>query len=284
MFPVAFSVCLIATSASVEGAVFFAPIFLLVFPVAAGVDISTTEAIFIALATELFGFGSALIGYLRRHLVDITIATKVLKTSIPLAVVFGFLSHMIPGTLITALLGLMMFALSAAMFSAYRRGGRTVQQGEACGNEHDPAAGETCNPKASYRYRHGPIGFIWSAVGGMFVGLTGIGIGELATSVLIIRNRVPSRVAVGTGVMIVALTVLPATLVHATVFWTGSFTVHWNILFMTIPAVACGGQVSPFINARVHGDKIKAFLSLVFIVVSVLLLYRAWASAALFNA
>ena len=39
MLPVAFCVCLTATSTSVEGAVFFAPIFILLFPWAAGVTI-----------------------------------------------------------------------------------------------------------------------------------------------------------------------------------------------------------------------------------------------------
>ena len=75
--------------------------------------------------------------------------------------------------------------------------------------------------------------------------------------------------------MIVFATVLPATLVHAYVFSTGELNIHWNILFMAIPAVALGGQVSPFINNRVDGEKMKAFLSFVFIIVGGLLLWRA---------
>ena len=46
------------------------------------------------------------------------------------------------------------------------------------------------------------------------------------------------------------------------------------VLFMTIPAVACGGQVSPYINSRVDGEKMKAFLSLIFILVGGLLIWR----------
>ncbi len=49
---------------------------------------------------------------------------------------------------------------------------------------------------------------------------------------------------------------------------------------MTIPAVAFGGQVSPFINNRVDGEKMKLFLAFVFIFVGSLLLWRAlWNSA-----
>ena len=44
---------------------------------------------------------------------------------------------------------------------------------------------------------------------------------------------------------------------------------------MTIPAVAVGGQVSPFINNRVDGEKMKLFLAFVFIIVGSLLLWRA---------
>ena len=48
-----------------------------------------------------------------------------------------------------------------------------------------------------------------------------------------------------------------------------------NVLFMTIPAVALGGQVPPFINNRVDGEKMKLFLALVFIFVGSLLLWLA---------
>jgi uncharacterized membrane protein YfcA len=44
---------------------------------------------------------------------------------------------------------------------------------------------------------------------------------------------------------------------------------------MTIPAVAFGGQVSPFINNQVDGEKMKVFLSFIFIFVGGLLLWRA---------
>ncbi|MCZ6549630.1 MAG: sulfite exporter TauE/SafE family protein, partial [Deltaproteobacteria bacterium] len=71
MLPVAFCVCLMATSSSVEGAVFFSPIFILLFPLVAGVKIGPIEAVFLALSIEVFGFGSALLGYLNRHLVDV---------------------------------------------------------------------------------------------------------------------------------------------------------------------------------------------------------------------
>ncbi len=273
MFPIAFCVCLMATSSSVEGAVFFAPIFILFFPFAAGVTILPIEAVFLALSIEVFGFGSALLGYLRRKLVDIAIARKVLAVSIPVAVAFGFLAHVVPGNIIMTLLGIIMIVLSVTMLYSFLSGGVHPEDGHQ--SDGPPTKVDILGRKYWYDYHHGPFGVGWSSLGGVLVGLTGIGIGELTTVTLIVRHKLPVRVAVGTGIMIVALTVFPATLVHAYVFSSGEISVHWNILFMTIPAVAVGGQVSPFINNRVDGEKMKAFLSIVFIVVGALLLYRA---------
>ena len=273
MLPVAFCICLIATSSSVEGAVFFTPIFILLFPVLAGVQIKPVEAIFVALSTELFGFGSALIGYLRRRLVDMSIARKVLSVSIPVAVIFGFLAHVVPEKMILGLLGAIMISLSAIMVYSFVRG---ISHGSDDNSKEEPPTKiDAVGRRYWYKYRHGPIGVTWSGLGGVLVGLTGIGIGELTSTTLIVRNKLPVRIAIGTGIMIVALTVFPATLVHAFVFSTGDICVHWNILFMTVPAVAIGGQVSPFINNRVAGEKMKVFLSLIFIIVGVLLLWRA---------
>lgn len=273
MLPVAFCVCLMATSSSVEGAVFFSPIFILLFPLVAGVKIVPIEAVFLALSIEVFGFGSALLGYLNRHLVDVAIAKKVLFVSIPVAIGFGFLAHIVPGHIIMGLLGVLMVLLSGTILFTFMKGGVVGEEGSR--GEGPPTRVDRLGRSYWYKYDHGLFGVTWSAVGGILVGLTGIGIGELATTSLIVRHSLPVRVAVGTGILIVFATVLPATLVHAYVFSTGELNIHWNILFMAIPAVALGGQVSPFINNRVDGEKMKAFLSFVFIIVGSLLLWRA---------
>jgi len=271
MLPVAFCICLIATSSSVEGAVFFTPIFILVFPLVAGVQIVPIEAIFLALSIELFGFGSAMIGYLRRRLVDLSIVGKVLPVSVPVGMGFGLLAHRVPSHLILGFLGGLMIILSALMLYSYLAGGfhEAAVEGEG-----PPTRIDSLGRSYLYTYEHGLIGVSWSSLGGILVGLTGIGIGELTTTTLILRNKLPVRVAVGTGIMIVFFTAFMATLVHAYVFSSGELNVHWNILFMTIPAVACGGQISPYINSRMDGEKMKAFLSLIFIVVGGLLIWR----------
>ncbi len=276
MLPIAFCVCLTATSTSVGSAVFFVPIFVLLFPWAAGVTIVPLEAVFLALFIKTFGFGSALIGYMRRGLVDYAIAKKVLVVSVPVGMAFGFLAHSVPAELILGFLGGMMVFLSVAMLFAYFQGG--IQEAEQMEGAGIPTRMDTAGRKYWYRYEHGVFGYSWSAFGGVLVGFTGVGIGELTTTALIVKDKLPVRVAVGTGILIVFATVLPATLVHAYVFYSDEVNVHWNILFMTIPAVACGGQTSPFINNRVDGEKMKMFLAFIFIFVGVLLLWRSLGS------
>tara|TARA_B100000029_G_scaffold35217_5_gene33132 strand:+ start:7811 stop:8674 length:864 start_codon:yes stop_codon:yes gene_type:complete len=272
MFPVAFCVCLMATSSSVEGAVFFAPIFIIFFPMFAGVTITPIEGIFLALSIEIFGFGSALTGYFRRALVDTYIAKKVLIFSIPTSIIFGFLAHIVPSGMIMIFLGSLMVILCGIIlltcFKSFperkdaRKFGIELKRVDKLGREYN------------YYYFHGSFGASWSILGGILVGLTGIGIGELASTSLIVRNKIPTRVAIGTGILIVFATVLPATLVHAYVFSTGQISVHWNILFMTVPAVLIGGQVSPIINSRIDGEKVKFFLSFVFLLVGFILISR----------
>ena len=272
MFPVAFCVCLMATSSSVEGAVFFAPIFIIFFPMFAEVTITPIEAIFLALSIEIFGFGSALTGYFRRGLVDTYIAKNVLILSIPTSIVFGFLAHQVPSGVIMVFLGTLMVILCAIILFTCLKSMPEGKDFKEIGVRISKI--DSQGRKYSYYYSHGFFGAFWSVLGGLLVGLTGIGIGELASTSLIVRHKIPVRVAIGTGILIVFATVLPATLVHAYVFSSGQILVHWNILFMTIPAVLIGGQVSPVINSRVDGEKVKFFLSFVFLFVGFILIFR----------
>jgi uncharacterized membrane protein YfcA len=167
----------------------------------------------------------------------------------------------------------MILLLSATVLVTFLKGKSNREEGVP--GKGSPTRVDALGRGYWYRYDHGPFGVLWSIAGGVLVGFTGIGIGELTTTSLIVRHRLPVRVAVGTGVLIVFATVLPATLVHAYVFSSVEASVHWNILFITIPAVVLGGQVSPFINNRVDGEKMKLFLSVVFLFVGAILLTQA---------
>ena len=138
------------------------------------------------------------------------------KTAIPVAIAFGFVAHTVPDSTILAMLGLMMITLALFVFYSHLK--YASEPAAMMAVEDSRALEDTGRRTNRYSYRHGLIGVTWSAAGGVLVGLAGIGIGELATTALIVRNRLPVRVAIGTAVMIVALTVFPATLVMLTFF------------------------------------------------------------------
>ena len=64
MFPISILIATIAMSSGVGGAIFFAPILLL------GLGLPPEVAIGVGLITEVFGFTSGVVAYLRRKLVD----------------------------------------------------------------------------------------------------------------------------------------------------------------------------------------------------------------------
>lgn len=85
LFPVSIAVATLAMASGIGGAVFFSPIFLL------WLKLEPTVAIGVALVTELFGFSSGLIAYVRAKLIDYRLGAQLLMFSIPGAIV-GVLS------------------------------------------------------------------------------------------------------------------------------------------------------------------------------------------------
>ena len=85
MFPISIVIATIAMASGVGGATFFAPIFLL------GLGLPAEVAIGVGLITEVFGFTSGLVAYLRRKLVDFKLAGALLMFSIPMAVLLSLI-------------------------------------------------------------------------------------------------------------------------------------------------------------------------------------------------
>lgn len=77
MFPVSVVVAGIAMASGVEGATFFAPIFIL------GLGFPPEVAIGIGLITEVFGFASGLFAYIKKRLIDYKLGRSLLRVSIP---------------------------------------------------------------------------------------------------------------------------------------------------------------------------------------------------------
>jgi len=81
LFPIAVVISTIAMSTGIGGAVFFSPIFLI------WLKLEPSVAIGSALITELFGFGSGLVAYMKAKLIDFKLGIAMLIISVPAALV-----------------------------------------------------------------------------------------------------------------------------------------------------------------------------------------------------
>jgi uncharacterized membrane protein YfcA len=81
MFPIAILIATIAMASGVGGATFFSPLFILALGLPPEVAIGT------GLITEVFGFASGLLAYIRKRLIDFSLGLNLLIVTIPLALV-----------------------------------------------------------------------------------------------------------------------------------------------------------------------------------------------------
>ncbi len=272
LFPVAIGISFVAIGAGIGGATFFAPLFILVL------GLEPQVAIGAALITEVFGFASGVSAHARAGTIDWTMARMLAVFSVPAAVVGALLAGVIPADLLKVLLGLALLAIAFAFLrhhdrhredAAIARGDGVVQP--SLERRIVAADGETLEYQVC-RTNEGR----WAAgLGGLSVGLISTGLGELNDYTLVMRCRVPTRIAVATSVVVVAVTALAASATHIVGFVTdggsGLDTVL-SIVIFTVPGVILGGQLAPLLSQRVRGESLIHLLGWIFLAVAVLTL------------
>jgi uncharacterized membrane protein YfcA len=276
MFPIAILVATVAMASGVGGATFFSPIFIL------GLGLPAEVAIGTGLITEVFGFASGLIAYIRKRLIDFSLGLTLLVVTVPLALIGTWVAGFVDGEILKVILGVGLFAVALSFLRAPK--------------EHDVAAiddhieehyggekAETCLVTADgeeicYSVCNKNEGRLISGVGGLFVGMISTGLGELNGYFLLQRCRVPSAVAVATSVFVVAFTALAAATGHLAQFLqSGSETMQLvlSICIFTVPGVIVGGQLGSVVASRVSGDNLERGLGVLFIIVAALTLGEA---------
>jgi uncharacterized membrane protein YfcA len=169
LFPVSIGIATLAMASGIGGALFFSPIFIL------WLKLDPTVAVGVALVTELFGFSSGLVAYVRAKLIDYRLGGQLLVFSIPGAIVGVLGADLFPGIVLKTI-----FA-----------------------SELVDRAGNT------YRYTvcNKALGRTFAAIGGAFLGMISVGLAELQEYHLVARCKVPSPVAIGTSIFVVVFTV-----------------------------------------------------------------------------
>lgn len=262
IFPVSISFATVAISSGVSGALFFSPFFMLV------VGLSPAQAIGAGLLTEVFGMGNGLRLYIRQRVVDYATARWVLMASIPTVVVGALGAHLLPGDILKVIFGCGLLALAVSLIFNPAREGRE----DPCQNPDDPDADCRTIEAADgreYRIPHCSVAptTMLAAVGGLFTGLISAGLPELNTTQMVVRCRIPPRVAVATSVFTLALTAFVGAGVHAL-----SAEPAWSVVQWSIPGVLIGSYFGTRIGPHLPEALMERLLGFVFGAVGILVL------------
>ncbi len=282
VFPFSLCICITASTLAMEGAVMFAPAFLILFPLisAAFPELSANEAIGVALTIGVFGFGSASIGYLRQRVVDKKIALQLLAIAIPFAIVARLVAFAVPSRLLFIVFGLVLFVLAFLVLRSVlaQRGSSST---DAEGGGADMSIGEkniTSRDGRSYSYgfRFGWPDGLGIGAAGALAGLSGVGVGAVANTMLMLRHNLPARVATATAVTVATATILTGSLTHIGVIVSQGQQAefNWTIVALAAPAVLIGGQIAPHVSARFSEAALKWALMAMFVVAGVIMLAR----------
>jgi len=272
MFPISIVIATIAMSSGVGGATFFAPILLL------GLGLPPEVAIGVGLITEVFGFTSGLVAYLRRKLVDFRLAKSILMFSMPMAMLGVVAANYVNPDILKGLLGV---GLLAVAFSLLRAPNPANAEGDAkeLATEDEPEAASSLTSAAGetfyYTIRSKRLGAFFAVIGGFFTGMISTGLGELNSYYLLQRCKIPSKVAVATSVFTVAFTAMVAAVGHLIHFVsTGGETLSTvlNLVVFTAPGVIIGGQIGPFIATKISQHALEKTLGGLFVLVSMLVI------------
>jgi uncharacterized membrane protein YfcA len=267
VFPAAIVFSTVALASGVSGALFFSPFFILV------VGLQPAQAIGAGLLTEVFGMGNGLVNYVRQRVVDYETAKWLLLGAVPATVVGAFAAHVVPTALLTVLFGAGLLLLGA--FLVYYDLPEECVPGECEGEflkRKNTGRGETTvetTDGETYTYDTcwRPPGVGLATAGGFITGLISAGLPEITTTQLIVRCRLPPRVAIATSVFVLAVAAIAGAAVHAL-----AATPVWYVVAWSIPGVLIGGTIGTRVGKYVPSEIMEPALGVVFAIVGVIVL------------
>jgi uncharacterized membrane protein YfcA len=276
MFPVSIVVATCAMLSGIGGAALFTPIFILVFPLLGPEYVleSTIAAIGTALITQTFGFLSGFIGYYRRKLIDYGIAWRIVRVSVPVAILGALTAGIVHDSVLLASYAVLVALLSVVMWQ-----NRVPPLAEGSADLPTDRRSITDSAGRVYIYDNPRLGFSslsLTAAGAFLTGMVSVGIGEVTISKLT-RKGLPIAVAAATSVLVVIVTIVFAsTTLFVQLIQAGGWTaVPWNLLCYDIPGVLIGGQIGPKLQGRISHNAMRRAISILFVMLAVAMLFVA---------
>jgi uncharacterized membrane protein YfcA len=267
VFPASVLFSGVALASGVSGALFFSPFFMLV------VGLSPSQAIGAGLLTEVFGMGNGLRSYVKQRVVDFRTAKWLLLGAVPAVVAGAVAAHYVPTAILKGFFGVGLLVLGG--FLVYYESPEEYEPGQSEGDylakrntgrgttTIEAADGETFTYDTCWRLP----GVALSTVGAFITGLISAGLPEIVTTQLIVRCRIPPRVAVATSVFVLAIAASAGALVHAV-----TATPVWYVVAWSIPGVVVGGTIGTRIGKYVPSEVMETGLGVVFSAVGVVVL------------
>lgn len=269
MFPAAIVVATCAMLSGIGGAALFTPIFILVFPLLGpeyplGTLIAATST---ALITQTFGFLSGFIGYYRRRLIDFRLGWRIMRVSVPVAVIGALAAGAVHDSVLLASYAALVAVLAIVI---WRNRLPDLAESPADGTARKSLTDSSGRTWIYDEPKLGKRSYSLTAAGAFLTGMVSVGIGEVTISKLT-RKGVPIAVAAATSVLVVIVTVLFAstTLVVQLVRDGGWTAVPWNLLLYDIPGVLIGGQIGPRLQGRVSHNAMRKGISVLFVILAV---------------
>ena len=272
LFPISAIIATIAMASGIGGAVFFSPLFMLALQLDAKIAVGT------ALITELFGFTSGLIAYIKTKLIDYHLAKNLLLFSIPFAILGLLIADYFPDVILKTIFAVGLIFIGLQLFTSWRQEER--EKHEAVHEEEFKEDYESClidNEGHEYRYTicNKNMGRMFAAIGGAFVSMISVGLAELQEYQLVARCKVPTPVAIATSIFVVVITLLVASAGHIYEFASGNvsdLSEVINLAIFTVPGVILGGQIGPKVQKWLPDDKTKISISILFLMIGVFML------------
>ncbi len=274
LLPLSIVIATIAMSSGIGGAVFFSPLFML------GLKLDPAIAVGAALITELFGFSSGLVAYVKASLIDYRLGFNLLLFSVPAAIIGTVFGSEIPAEILKTIFAVGIIFIGTQLFTSWRK--EDIEKNETARKKEFKIHYETLLVDKSgrefkYTVCHKDMGRFFAAVGGAFFGMISVGLAELQEYHLVAKCKVPTPVAVATSVFVVVITALVASIGHLYEFVSSANTEAINsivnISIFTIPGVIIGGQIGPALQKKLPEDIMKIGVSILFVLVGGIMLY-----------
>ncbi|MFB4164971.1 TSUP family transporter [Alteribacillus sp. JSM 102045] len=199
--------------------------------------------------------------------------------SIPASIIGVFLSSYISGDILMIIFAIGIIFVGWQLFLSYRmdKSHSFKDIPLTYSNDREETVIEDVNGKRyHYTICSKSLAKMLTSIGGAFFGMVAVGLAELLEYQFLVRCRIPTPVAVATSIFVVSVTVIGVVIVRIFIEIGGAgfeeLLTTGKIVMFTAPGVLVGGQIGPWLQAKMDPSLMKLVVALVLLLTGVFLL------------